>query len=131
MPSNTIARTYNDGLSNIGGLETVTSDTQISADIAVPAPSTNKQIDLTFTKANLKSLCLQCDRALSVYTNAASTGSPQDTISLLAGQANVWSLAHDGSGTCPFSDDVTAIYVTLASGSAATFKIRAIADQTP
>ncbi len=131
MPSNTIARTYNDGLSNIGGLETITSDTQFSADIAVPAPSTNKVINLAFTQANLKSLCLYCDRAITLYTNAASTGSPQDTIALLAGQANVWSLAHDLIGTCPFSDNVTVIYATLASGAAATLKIRAIADQTP
>jgi len=126
--THTIARTYNDGISNIGGLESVSNDTVISFDGSIAAPTTNGLISLAFTQANLKSLCLFCDRALTIKTN--SSGSPQETITLVAGQALVWSLAHDLIATCPFSDDVTALYVTLASGAAATFKVRAILDQS-
>jgi hypothetical protein len=126
--THTIARTYNDGISNIGGLETVSNDTVFSFDGALAINGT-RQVDLAFTQANLKSLCLYSDRAVTVKTN--SSGSPQDTIALVAGQALVWSLAHDTLTNCPFSDDVTVLFVVVPSGgSAANFKVRAIADQS-
>jgi hypothetical protein len=127
--THTIARTYNDGISNIGGLEQITSDATINFDGSLAINGT-RQVDLAFTQANLKSLMLYCDRAVTVKTN--DSGTPQDTIALLAGQALVWSLAHDAIGNCPFSDDVTALYVVVPSGgSAAAFKLRALVDQTP
>src|SRR5690242_1094873 len=126
--NHTIQRIYNDGITNVTSSESVSNDTQINFDGSIAGGSTNAQLNLAFTKANMKSLCLWCDRALTIKTN--STGSPQDTISLTANQAIVWSHAHDGDSACPFSDDVTTIYVTLAAGAAATFKLRSILDQS-
>lgn len=130
--TNTINRTYNDGLANIGGVETITSDAKTDFDGSIAgSPTDNVQVDRAFTRANLKALCLYSDKACTVYTNDDSDGSPQDTIALPAGRALVWSLAHDGIGNCPFSDDVTVLYVSVTGSVAANLKIRALSDQTP
>ncbi len=129
--TNTIARTYNDGLSNIGGLESVTGDTTINFDGTCAGSATpNTEVDVAFTRANLKSLCLYSDKALTIWTNAA-TGAATDDIDLVAGQALVWSLASDGIGNCPFSANVTKLYVHVTGTATATLKVRAILDQTP
>lgn len=131
MFTNTIARTYNDGLSNIGGLESVSGDTTINFDGTCAGNATpSTEIDVAFTRANLKSLCLYSDKAVEIWTNAASGGA-QDDITLPAGQALVWSLATDGLDACPFSGNVTKLYVHVVGAAAATLKVRALADQTP
>lgn len=130
--THTIARTYNDAISNIGGTESVTADTGIAFDGSIAGtPTTNVQVNVTFTRANLKSICLYSDKALTIYTNDDSGGSPDDTIPLAAGRALVWSLAHDTLANCPFTEDVTALYVTVGGAAAATLKIRVLTDQTP
>jgi len=68
------------------------------------------------------------DQNLTVKTN--SSGAPQETIALVADTPLVWSVG-DAGETAPFADDVTALYVTNASGSAASFKIRSVEDATP
>lgn len=64
----------------------------------------------------LKAFCMSSDVAMTVETN--SGGSPQETFSLSAGQQIVW---QEGD-TAIFAGDVTALYLTNASGSAGTFR---------
>lgn len=103
---NGVSRTFTESVSANG--ESVFSD-------LVPHSTTNQHAVKAYTKANLKSLCLFSDQAVTLKTNSSST--PQDTITLQAGKPVLWSLSQDGSGACPFSNDVTDLYWTNASGS--------------
>jgi len=129
--THTILRSYTD-ISNkaISYQETVIDDTEIpSFDGQIAAAGTNVQIHVAFTVANLKSVVLQCDQAVTIYTNNPSGSSPQDTIPLVAGQAKIWTLQTDGSGACPFAGNVTTMYVTNPGGTVANLKIRGICHQ--
>jgi hypothetical protein len=106
--------------------ENVTDDSENNLDIQIAISATNTLLNWNAVRADLKSLSISCDQAFTVKTN--SSGSPTDTITLLAGQNLIWTYATDGLAKCPFSADVTTgIYVTNPSGSVvANFKIRAI-----
>lgn len=103
--------------------ESITSDRENNIDKAI-VTGANTQLFWSVTRSKLKTLCLYSDVACTVYTNNPSGSSPQDTIPLTAGQTLVWSLASDALARCPFSGDVTTIYVTNASD--ANFKLRAL-----
>jgi hypothetical protein len=125
MATHTVTRIYKDQSTITLSLqETPTGDTEINVSKQLSS-GTNQEIDFAVTQANLQSLCISTSTACTVKTN--STGSPQDTISLVAGQCLVWTLATDTIGKCPFSGDVTKIYVTNASTTG--FNIRALVNQ--
>lgn len=127
--THTILRSYKDqGPSAIQKSDSISGNSENNIDDSV-AIAANHLIAWTATRANLLSVCLSSDVAVTVYTNAASGGSPTDTIPLTAGQVLTWVLATDGLSKCPFSANVTAIYVTNASASVAAFKIRALQNQ--
>jgi len=112
--------------------EVVSGNAGIEFDQLVPIASNTNYV-LKITRSQLKSLALISDQNITIYTNAASTGSPTDTISLVAGVPMTWTLATDtltagfGLVKCPISADVTAgIWVTNAAGSAANLKIRGV-----
>jgi hypothetical protein len=126
----TITRSYSDGSKLITFLETVTDDTDLpSFDGTVAATSANVELFIAFTLANLKAVALKSDQAVTIYTNAPSTGAPQDTIALTAGQVKIWTLQTDGSGGCPFAGNVTAMYVTNPGAAVANISIRGICHQ--
>lgn len=108
---------------------TYTSDLEINADIAIPANSTNYEVDIAFLYATIKSCLLYCDTALTVKTN--SSGSPTDTISLSAGVQKIYTNdGAAGTGTNLFTANVTKIYVTNST-AASTLTIRVGYDGTP
>ena len=79
------------------------------------------------TRANLKALAIKTDQAITIKTN--SSGSPTDTITLVGPQCLVWTLQTDTLSKCPFSADVTQIFVTNATGLIANLQIYAITHQ--
>lgn len=96
-------------------------------DESIADAQTDKLVSLAFTLAALEVFGMVSTRALTVKTNDA--GSPQDTISLAA---NVPFIYIPGSGVpAAFAGDVTALYVTNASGAAAALTIRGLVDATP
>jgi hypothetical protein len=104
---------------------TYTSDFEVGLDDTVAATTTNKEFDVALTRANLQSMVLTCDKAVTVKTN--STSSPQETISLTAGQAIIW--AHDHTESAPFAGNVTKFYVTNAGSADARFQFSALLNQ--
>ncbi len=112
----------------------VTNDEAISADsennFDANITGANQEIDWAVTRANLKALAFSSDKACHIYTNDVSGGTPDDDITVTANQVIVWTLASDTLANCPVSVDVTKLYVTVASGTAA-FKVRALLDVTP
>ena len=132
--SHTFVHEHNDGASNIRGTETVTSGSQINISEAIPSSQTNLAVACAFANAKLKSFAAHATVAMTVYTNQASTGTPQEQINLIAGQWYTWTLtgsylgAVAAAAASPFAGDVTGLYVT--NTTAGTLTIRAVVDPT-
>ena len=111
-------------------IESPTGDGAKPVDVSIPAATTNKQVNVAATRANLAAVVLYASAAVTVKTN--SSGSPQETIELAAGEVRKWT-STEGAGLagCPFSGNLTAFYLTNAGGSAATFKAWLLEDVTP
>lgn len=124
--THTVTRAYRDSSGNsITSTENVTDDAENNLDIAVAISTTNLSVHWVTIVLQLKSLSISCDQALTIKTN--SSGSPADTITLLAGQNLIWSHATDGDAKNPLQTDVTGLFLTNASGTlVANLKIRAI-----
>lgn len=122
----TITRIYKDQSANsISFAENPTGNAEHNIDdnIAVAA---NHQVPWAATRSTLASLCLYASGDVTVYTNDLSSGSPQDTIPLKAGQVLEWTLATDLIARCPIAGNVTTVYVTNAGSGPVVFKIRAL-----
>lgn len=130
MIQHTLQRYYKDQSNTpIQLTETPQGNAELNLDVSVAAGATNQQYHIAFTRANLQSLCIAAGDVLTIKTN--SSGSPTDTITLSAapGQVLVWSLASDGLSRCPFSADVTTLYVTNGTANPINLKIRGLLNQ--
>lgn len=127
--THTITRNYKDQSPNaIQLVEAISGNTENNYDGSI-AVGANTLVPWATTRANLRSLLISSDVAITVFTNNPSGSSPQDTIPIAAGQSLIWTLATDLIARCPFSANVTAIYVTNAAGGASAFKIRCVEVQ--
>lgn len=116
--------------------ETVTGDFERNVSLEIPAEEgsppvdvENYQIDWSVLRAKLQSFAVSANGGVTIYTNDPSDGSPQDTIPLVANQVLIWTLQTDGIDRCPFSGDITTLYVTpTIGGVAVTFSIDAIVN---
>jgi len=106
--------------------QSYTDDAAINIDASVADGETAQEIDVAVTLANLKSCSLSSDKAVTIKTNSSST--PQETITLTAGQAIVW--GHDHVEDAPFSGNLTKFYVANASGAAARIRFSALLHQS-
>jgi hypothetical protein len=107
-------------------MEEVTSDGLKSYDISLSGAQTDAAVAFTCDQSHVKAICMVSTAAVTIETNSSSA--PDDTISLLANKPLLWSLANDGLGRCPFSGDVTGLFLTSAGTFALT--IRVIEDIT-
>lgn len=100
----------------------------ISATIDVPISTTNLEKPIVFDMADVDQLIIVTTADVTMYTNAASTGSPDDTITLKAGYPFVW--FRDSGIPVPIdgnSGAVSSLFFTNASAeNAAEIKIRGI-----
>lgn len=125
--THTVTRTYKNQSSIAHSLqETVTGSSEGNHAFQVAATTNNHATGYAYVQANLKSLSITSDQAVTLYTNAISSGSPQDTIAIAAGQVLIWTLGTDLIARCPFSGDVTNIYITNAGGTVANIYIDAV-----
>lgn len=129
--SHTIKRIYTDR-TNTPATDTiiVTDDTESNSNVTVPAmtsPPTLLEVDWKATRANLRSFCITSDQAVTVFADNASP--PTDTIAVGAGAVIMWSLTRDGLSKCPFSVDVTKLFVQNFNAVAAKVQIWAILHQ--
>lgn len=127
--THTITRSYRDQSSVVSQqIEAPNGNAEMNLDQAVPIAA-NTQYHMAFTRANLLALAFYSDQAITIYTNNPSGSAPQDTIPLVAGQVRVWTLATDLLANCPFSGNVTTLYITNASASVANVRVRALLNQ--
>ena len=129
MPTHTIATTWSRSGETISQSVSVTADGEINADVALTASQANKQVDVAIDVSDLKSLLISSDVNCTVYTNAASGGSPDQTIAITADKPLIWN-QYSGLEN-PLDTDVTALYITNGAAAAGTVKIRALLDVTP
>lgn len=126
MPSHKIQRSYTDSTGvQVTKTETITNNTEKSFEAVLPVAVDTHYV-IALTRTLLKSIMIFSDQDATLCTNAASTGSPEETIALQGGFPIIWSLLQDGLAACPFSGNITAFYLTRAT-STANFKFKAIA----
>lgn len=100
----------------------------ISSTITVPISTTDQESDVAFDVADLAALVITTNTQVTLCTNAASTGAPDDTIVLKPNHPWVWT--KDSGIACPISGAagvVSSIFLTNASATVvATVKFRGI-----
>ena len=100
----------------------ITADAESNVSVSVPDSSTDLQVVLALDVSALKSIIIATDNDITVETNSGS--SADDTFTILANNPLVW------NSDCPLPNpfasavDVTDLYITNASGSAAAVEIR-------
>ena len=123
MFNHSITQGYSDAAGNVKTVTTPFSGQSLEGwDGVVAAGASNAPIDADWVNANVQSLMMWSDQAVTVKTNSSSA--PAQTISLVANQMLLFGV---GIGlTNPFTTDVTALFVTNAGGTNANFKLRVL-----
>ena len=125
--THTITKKWSDALGNskLGSVE-LTGGKQQSISESIADSETDALVNLNIDFSELQSLYIKSDQAITLETNNGTT--PDDTFVLVAGVPLIW---HAGDlQSCPLTADVTALYVTNASGSAALLEIEVLEDST-
>lgn len=123
-----IGTTYaDDGGSVASSTSSVVADGVEGFDGTIPsAPSGPAlELDIGFTAAKVKALCLVSDKAVTINTNAAD-GTGGNSLALAAGVPLVWRYGY--TWTCPITINVTSIFVVNTGSSAAAVKLRFLLD---
>jgi len=110
-------RSITDGLTTVDDLVTYTVQTVVKLEEAVADAVTDQEHLVAIDVSALKAVIMNSDVVMTVETNSGSA--PQETFVIPAGGSVLW---REGE-TAVFAGDVTAIYLTNASGSAGTFRM--------
>jgi len=127
MPTQSINLDWSAGNDSIPKKITVTADSEANYELAVADESTDLAANVAIDFSAVKLLYIVSDQDLTIETNDGS--SPDDTLTLVANKPLVW--FEDCGYTNPLSADVTAVYLTNASGTDATLNIKVLQDATP
>lgn len=112
-----------DGATIVNTTFTYSGDSETGIQETITGSTTNKEFYLPFTVAQIQSLVMWSNQALTIKTN--SSGSPQDTINLVANKQLIWD-TDSPPANIPFAGDVTAIFVTNAGMNTAQLVIRVL-----
>lgn len=102
------------------------SGARTSIEETVADSSTDMLVALTVDVTQVKAIYIVASVAMTFETNDGTT--PTNTIALLAGVPYVWTT--DSYDSLLLTGDVTALYMTNASGGAGTINIEIIEDPT-
>jgi hypothetical protein len=94
---------------------------------SIPDSSSDLEVNWTCDYTALELLYITSDQDITIETNDGTY--PDDTLTINANQAVSW--ADGDEFDCPLTADVTALFVTNASGLAAQLEIRSLTDPTP
>lgn len=117
MPTQTITYTFSGaGGSLPSDKVSITAPALDGIDIDIPANQTNLHKIFALPVSALKLLYIVCDQNVTIKTN--SSGSPADTINLLAGVPLVWQYGVYHANPFASNTDVTSVYLTnVAAGT--------------
>ena len=82
----------------------------------IPDQSTDLEVDFVLDVSAIKAIVIVSDQDITLETNNGTT--PDDTINLVAGVPYIWT--DKSYHACLLTTDVTALFITNSSGSAAT-----------
>ncbi len=122
--THTLGTTYKTDAGTIASVQAIyNGEGEVDLDATVALSTTNKEFDIQFIKTDVISMIMYSDKVVTIKTN--SSGSPSDTISLAANMPLVWNT--DTPTAIPLAGNVTKIFVTNATATAAALKIRVLA----
>lgn len=125
--THTISQKYTAAGQTLGTPINIVAAAQTSLAETIGIAASDFQIAFSLDVSAVKSFYMIADRALTIETNDG--GSPANTITLAANVPYIWY-----TGVTPafvLTVDVTSLFVTNASGVAATLQIEALYDPTP
>lgn len=111
----------------INSSNTYSGDGRDGRSIAVADSTTDLLVDIAINVSEIQSIYMRSSTDLKVETNDATT--PDETINLLAGKPYVWSTGSYFANL--LATDITKLFLTNASGAAATFDLEVVIDSTP
>ena len=120
-----VTKTVTEGSMSITNSNSYVVETSYKMQEVVPDATTNKQLFFAIDINALKVFSMQSTQDMTVYTNDAGTGTPQETFVLLADQPIIF---ETGIDSAIFAGDVTSIYVTNASGTDGSLNVIAAID---
>lgn len=127
--THTLTRSWADGGSNpVSNSQTFTGTGEANIVSTTVADSVTDQLEvISIDVSEIQSIYINSTQDITLETN--DSGTPVDTISLRANEPYIWYV--NSYFTNILDTDVTAIYLTNASGSSATFNLRCVYDSTP
>jgi hypothetical protein len=109
-----VTKTVTEGSMSITNSNSYVVESSFRLQEAVLDATTNKQFLFAIDVSELKAFSMQSTVNMTVYTNDAGTGTPQETFTLLANNPVIFEVSIDSA---IFAGDVTSFYVTNTSGS--------------
>lgn len=106
--------------------QSLSSSARLSLEESIADGQTNKQVAFTLDVSQLKAIVINSSQNVTLETNSGSAA--DETIALLADVPYVWH--YQSYHPCLLATDITALFITNASGSAATLQIEALYDAT-
>ena len=125
--THTIVSTWKAGDDELVKSETLTGSGESRISESIADSASDLEITFTLDQSAMQSFYMVSDQAITVETNNGAA--PTDTFTLAANIPLVWTVG--GGSINPVTADITALFITNSSGSAANLEIRALTDSTP
>ena len=103
----------------------ITGEVAQTFDLSITDATTDELVAIAFAVAKLKSIIIKSDQDITVETNDGAT--PIDTINVKKAMAFQWIEGEERAN--PFGTDVTAFFITNASGFTAKVEIEVLYDE--
>jgi len=125
--SHTINKSVISGGATVSSSNVYSAAERVSIDESIPDSSTDLQINAAIDVDQIASIYILASVDMTLEVNDGTT--PDDTISLVGGVPYCWD--SDSYFANLLTTDVTALFLTNASGSNGTFKLECVYDPTP
>lgn len=130
MPTAKNSISWTNGLRTVSGTQEYTGDAATTVDpITIADSETDTLVSATIDISQVKHIFMLSTVDMTIETNSSSA--PTDTWVLQANVPYVWNVDLGVYYTNKITADVTAIYLTNASGAAGTFQMEVLYDSTP
>lgn len=120
---------YSAGGEQLLASTTYTGTSELRIDESVGDSVTDFFVEVSIDQSAIQSLYMFSDQDITIETNNSSA--PTDTFVLQANSPYIFNVDQGVYNSNLITADVTAIYLTNASGSTANFKLRVLTDATP
>lgn len=127
MPTHTYALGITAGGRALAYEVELTADSETNKTLTIADGITDQLVTIAIDFSEMVGLLIHSTYAITVETNDGTT--PDDLITVAAGVPVVWYTDCDHDN--PFTADVTAMYISNASGETATIEIHVLQDSTP